>query len=291
MSRNILLTTIISLLTLTIFSCSGDKSDDKKKSEMEKKILFLHHSTGERIWYGNRSSIKAIFHRKFLKESAVSYWFRNYNKQHNTNYLIIEQDFPKRKPYGWNNYPFDYYTIWVKNAGPEPYLEEPTLEILTKDYDVIIWKHCFPVGDLMEDTGIPDINSEEKRVENYKLQYIALREKMHEFPNTKFLVWTGAALLKANTTEEKAIRTKQFFDWVRNEWDIHGDNVFIWDFYHWETEGDNYMKVKNAISNADSHPNNEFAGKVFPYLCARIVDIIESNGENTRITGEIKQAN
>ena len=32
--------------------------------------------------------------------------------------------FPKPNPYGWNNYPYDYYNIWVKNAGEELYMEE-----------------------------------------------------------------------------------------------------------------------------------------------------------------------
>ena len=50
-------------------------------------------------------------------------------------YFIEEKIFPKAEPYGWNNYPYDYYNIWVKNAGEQPFMEEPTLEILTKEYD------------------------------------------------------------------------------------------------------------------------------------------------------------
>ena len=36
--------------------------------------------------------------------------------------------FPKASPYGWHNYPYDYYDIWVKHAGNEPYMEEPSME-------------------------------------------------------------------------------------------------------------------------------------------------------------------
>ena len=60
------------------------------------------------------------------------------------------------------NDPYDYYNIWVKNAGNEPYKGEPTLEILTSKYDVIIFKHCFPSSNVEPDTGAPDINSKNK---------------------------------------------------------------------------------------------------------------------------------
>ena len=92
----------------------------------------------------------------------------------------------------------------LRMEGPNPYMEEPTLEILTKEYDVIIFKHCFPGSRILEDTGNPDINSDEKRIENYKLQYNALKQKMHEFPNNKFIVWTPAVNTKNQMTEDEA---------------------------------------------------------------------------------------
>ena len=88
---------------------------------------------------------------------------------------IEEMAFPKASPYGWHNYPYDYYNIWVKNAGNEPFMEEPTLEILTKQYQVVIFKHCFPVSNIQPDQDSADINSDFKSLSNYKLQYLALK--------------------------------------------------------------------------------------------------------------------
>jgi len=79
-------------------------------------------------------------------QGDVQKYFKNYNKKNNTDYFITEMPFPKSNPYGWKNYPYDYYNIWVKNSGDEPFMEEPTLEILTRDYNVIIFKHCYPVS-------------------------------------------------------------------------------------------------------------------------------------------------
>ena len=169
-------------------------------------VIFLHHSTGYNIWLGNTN--KYIY--KLTGKGDVQKIISTYNKKNKTNYKISERFFPKSSPYGWNNYPYDYYNIWVKNGGPEPFMKEATLEILTKEYNVIIFKHCFPVSRLTEDTGSPDINSSIKTIENYRLQYEALKNKMHEFPGNKFIVWTPAVNTSTTMTEGEAIRTRRF---------------------------------------------------------------------------------
>jgi hypothetical protein len=214
--------------------------------------------------------------------------FDDYNKEQGKKYFIKEMIFPKAEPYGWHNYPYDYYNIWVKNAGNEPYMEEPTLEMLTKDYQIIIFKHCFPVSNIFADEAASDINSNLSTLSNYKLQYSALRDKLHEFPGTKFILFTGAVQVKSNIKEDQAIRARDFFKWVTDEWDLPDDNIFLWDFYSLETEGGLYLKDEYAVSPTNSHPNSEFAGKVVGLLFNRIIDVIEKNGINTHVNGEMK---
>ncbi len=249
-----------------IYSCNNKNPEDMPR---ENKAVFLHHSTGNNIWKGNSS--KYLY--KIFKEGDVQKTIKKYNKENKTNLFIKEQVFPKNEPYGWNNYPYDYYNIWVKNAGDNAFMEEPTLEMLTKEYGLIIWKHCFPVSSIVEDTGKPDINSDKKTLENYKLQYNALKSKMHEFPDTKFIVWTGAALVQEVTDEESAKRMKEFVDWVKNEWNKEGDNIFLWDLYGLETEGELYLKEENAASSKDSHPNKSFSEKAAKLFAQRVVDV------------------
>jgi hypothetical protein len=261
------------------------KNPDRfQPKEGDYKIIFLHHSTGQIVWTGKPQGMNKI-KNIFSKVSAVPDWFEQYNKAKGTNYFIREQNFPKGNPYPWDNYPYDYYNIWIKNAGSSPYMEEPTLEMLTSDYDLIIFKHCYPVGLIEDDTGDPIIGSNEKRLENYKLQYEALREKLHEFPEKLFLLWTGAANVKSQTNPDYAARTRMFFDWVKNEWDIEGDNIFLWDFYELETEGGLYLTENNARNSNDSHPSVDFGARVALLFCERIVDIIETNGQKTTLTG------
>ena len=80
-------------------------------------------------------------------------------------------------------------------------------------------------------------------------------------------------------TEDEAIRTREFRDWVINEWDVKGDNIFVWDFYSYETEVGLYLAEKNAVSSENSHPNVEFAEGVAPLFGQFIIDVFESRVE------------
>ncbi|HZL09349.1 MAG TPA: hypothetical protein VFC65_05080 [Prolixibacteraceae bacterium] len=245
-------------------------------------IIFLHHSTGKNIWKGETSR---VFY-KIFKRGDVQSWFSRFNKNKGTNYQIEEMYFPNNEGgYGWKNYPYDYYNIWIRHEGENDFMGEPTLETLTKKFNVIIWKHCFPVGDILPDTGQGDVDSEAKRVENYKLQYIRLKEKMRSFPNVSFIVWTGAALTRGSSNPEKAQRAKDFFTWVKEEWDEPGDNIYLWDFNELECEGGLYMKDEYASGQVDPHPNKTFAKQVAPMFSQRIVDVIEGRGDSSSIKG------
>jgi hypothetical protein len=269
---------------------SFQKSDSLKNI----RLIFLHHSTGQNIWNGNQSTtlsrivgkINPRLSNKFHKKAALPKLFKKYNKEFHTNYIIDELTFPKNTPYGWNNYPYDYYNIWVKNSGEFLYMEEPTLEMLTKEYQIILFKHCFPVSNVQANKEPGNINSDFKSLVNYKLQYLALREKLLKFPDTKFMLFTGAAQLRSKISNDEAIRAKEFFDWVIKEWDLPGDNIYIWDLYNLQTEGDIYFKEKYATSFTDAHPNELFADYASKLLFNRIIDVIETNGSETTLTGK-----
>jgi hypothetical protein len=222
-------------------------------------VVFLHHSTGSVIWDG-----------------GVPAWFASYNAAAGTNYAITELAYPAGS-YPWDNYPYDYWNIWVNHAGPTPYLEQATLEMLTQQYDVIVFKHCFPVSNIEPDDGTPDVSSPEKKAENYRAQYEALKAKLRSFPANRFILWTGAAKLQIEISEDMAIRTRAFFDWVIGEWDEPGDNIYVWDFYDLETEGGIYLVPENG--STDSHPNPTFAATVAPLFSQRAVDVIQGIGD------------
>ncbi len=253
-------------LTLYAFWKSNTTSE-------EDKIIFLHHSTGKDIWNGgNGDNVPKII--------------ANYNLAHNTNIQISKSGYPSTPSYGWQNYPYDYWNIWVNHGEENQYKGQDTLIPLTTEYDVIIWKHCYPVSDVLENGASSSISSDTKTVANYKLQYEALKIKMKEYANTKFIVWTGAARVKSKTNEANANRAKAFFYWVVNEWDEKGDNIYIFDFRKLETEGGLYLKEDYAKNSSDSHPNSDFSEATAPKFVNRIINVVNGVGDNTSLTGE-----
>jgi hypothetical protein len=258
---------MISSCNRPVTGLSYDKPDTR--------VLFLHHSTGENVWNGDIDKTKSFLFRKIT--CMTPRLMKEYNDQNGKKISLEEQNFPKGKAYPWSNDPYDYYNIWVKNAGDTHYMTEPTLEMLTKKYDLIIFKHCFPVSKIVEDDNKPDVNSKIKTLANYKLQYNALKEKLHTFPKTKFIVWTGAALVESQTNDQEARRAKEFSEWVKNEWDQPSDNIFIFDFRELETQGGLYLKPEYAVSSIDSHPNKSLSTIASKSLVNRIIEVIGKN--------------
>ena len=242
-------------------------------SASSKKILFLHHSTGENVY----------------NDGGVPDWITSYNSDHGTSYDISERNYPA-DPYDWANYPYDYWNLWINNACDSDNTNIECMNTLIQSYDVIIFKHCFPGAAVESDTGSPDIASQTKSLENYKLQYRALRDMMDGYPDNLFIVWTLAPLHRLETTPDDAARAKQFVDWVNEEFlteegKIHS-NIAIFDFWKIVAEDDpnaslgkvNCLKYEYEGSHfgSDSHPNydaNQAAGPVFAQT---IITAIES---------------
>ncbi len=245
---------LLVLIVTVLTSCSQPENH---------RVIFLHHSTGENVFY----------------EGKVKEWIDQYNQETKNNIEITERAFPN-EPYEWKNYPFDYWNLWVNgNCDPEkPGIE--CLNTLAAEYDVIIFKHCFPGAQVLEDTGEADSTFERKSLENYKAQYRALRDLMDSYPDNLFIVWTLAPLHRLSTTPENALRARQFVEWVKNEWRSEDggerDNILVFDF--WELTAEHSENPDQGQVNClryeyerdhesdDSHPNvkaNEEIGPVF----------------------------
>jgi hypothetical protein len=238
------------------------------------RIAYLHHSTGEAIWKG-----------------GVPEFIKGWNAEHGTDYDITELTYPATtggvprllqrfvSRYPWENYPYDYWNLWVKHRGSSHDRGELNLDDLTRTFDVIVFKHCFPVSGIEPDGVSATVSSQEKTLANYRLQYEALKARLHEYPTKRFIVWTGPALVEPKTTPEEGRRARRWAEWVKSEWDTPGDNVFVWDFYALQTEGGLYFKPASAESPTNSHPNAAFSRAVAPLIGRRIVDVIEGRGD------------
>lgn len=236
-------------------------------------VIFLHHSTGANLY----------------NQGHVAQWFTDYNSAHGKSYTITERAYPDT-PYPWDNYPYDYWNLWINNQCNNTNSTIACLDNFCANYDIIVFKHCFPGADILEDEATPSVSSPIKTMANYQLQYRALRDLMDSYPNNKFIVWTLAPLHRLETTASNAARARQFVDWVKNDW-LQEDgkehaNIFIFDFYGYVAESNpspangqvDCLKYEYEKSHTDvnSHPNqlaNETVGPVFAQF---IVNVIEA---------------
>jgi hypothetical protein len=226
------------------------------------KAIFLHHSTGGGVY----------------SEGHVAEIISEYNAEHSTSYQVDEFNYPDN-PYPWENYPYDYWKLWVDGRCSADTAGIECLESILSRYDIVIFKHCFPGANIGED-GVPDITSSDKTLANYKLQYRALLDIFDLYPEKKFVVWTLTPQHRNATNTDEASRAREFVNWVKNSW-LNEDgnahpNVFIFDFFNIVAESNltpangqvNCLKYEyeGDHDGSDGHPNeqaNIIAGEAF----------------------------
>lgn len=240
------------------------------------KTIFLHHSTGGGVFYGG---------------NGLPQWFSDYNQSHDTEYEIEEFSYPN-SPYPWDNYPYDFWNLWV-NPGQCNNNQSGIrcLDWFAERYDVIVFKHCFPGAGIVPDNGNPLVSSGRKSIENYKLQYRALRELMDSYPDNKFIVWTLAPLHRNATDPQSAARAREFVNWVKDVWLTEDStahpNIYVFDFYGLAAESTpapangqvNCLKYEyeGDHNGSDSHPNAFANATIMPLFGQAIVDAITDN--------------
>lgn len=238
------------------------------------KILFIHHSTGGGVY----------------SQGNIANWFTNYNTTNGKNYQITERAYPDT-PYPWENYPYDYWNLWVNPSTTcnSSHANIECINTITQNYNVIIFKHCFPGAGIGPDEATSSVSSSSKTLGNYKLQCRALRAMMDGYPNNKFIVWTLTPLHRNATNADDAARAKQFVDWVKNTWLTEDGkshpNIYIFDFWGIVAESNatpangkvNCLKYdyEGSHTGDDSHPNttaNETAGPLFAQFVVNCIE-------------------
>lgn len=258
-------------------------------TEMQaQKVHFLHHSTGRNLWL----------------EGKVAEYIQNYNNKNGTNYLVTEYSYPNT-PYPWDNYPYDYWNLWINKTCSNSNLNIECIDQLTSKYNVIIFKHCFPGAQILEDVSNPKVSSDVKALNIYKLQYRALRDMMDSYPANKFIIWTLAPLHRLATNPANAARAKEFTEWVKNQWLTEDGkkhpNIYIFDFFGYAAESNtnppnglvNCLKYEyeRDHSSSDSHPNKLANETIGPFFAEFIIETLKNQSVETKIPETVKDVN
>jgi hypothetical protein len=79
-------------------------------------------------------------------------------------------------------------------------------------FDVVIFKSCFPVTAIASD----------EQLRTYQKYYITMRDTMDRYPDKLFIPMTPPPLRSSMTNAQQAERARQFSNWIISEEYMNG---------------------------------------------------------------------
>lgn len=225
--------------------------------------VFLHHSTGNRIWGPNGSS------------TSIPLEIEKYNDFLNLSedscFVVKQKSWPLDP---WDNEWYRWHTIF--NGEDTNAVIEPILE----DYQIVIIKSCYPSSDIL-DRGAPSdtLNFKRKSIFNYKWHWRNFVKKMGEQPDNYFAIWTNTPRIPSKTDDSRAILSDEFCRWAIDTLAMGLDptygtfpsNVYVFDFFHKLAGPDGKMLMEFATAIDDNHPNAAATELVAPQFVEEIM--------------------
>ncbi|MBN1966442.1 MAG: hypothetical protein JW910_17460 [Anaerolineae bacterium] len=215
----------------------------------------MHHSTGEGlIWQGGvREAFTAL---------GYEFWDHGYNGDGlvdpEGNYLGTNWDMPgdNTDPDGWR----DIFTQPVTSPPANTFSH-------MLEYDVIIFKSCFPASDIQSP----------EQFEDYRRYYLAMRDVMDQHPDKIFVPFTTPPLVPNSTSPDAAIRARQWADYLTSSDYLDGHpNIFVFDFFRLLADDQGYLRAEYRPDEWDSHPNEQANQAVGPMLVEFVDEAVRS---------------
>ncbi len=215
------------------------------------RIIFMHHSTGAGLIEGGGV-------RQSFTDRGYEFWDHGYNGDGlvdaEGNWLGINWDVP-----GDNTDPDGWHTIFLQPVTSPP---DNTFSHML-EYDVIIFKSCFPNADI----------TSEEQLEMYKSYYLDIRDVIDQHPDKLFIAFTNPPLTPNSTSPEAASRARRWAEYLTSPEYLDGHpNLVVFDFYSLLADEDGYLRAEYRPDDVyDSHPN-ELANRTIGPLFVDFVD-------------------
>jgi hypothetical protein len=226
--------------------------------------IFLHHSTGYRIWGPNDSP------------TSVQQEIETYNRTHG----FSDSDALTLAEQWWPPTPDNEWSRWHEifdNADPDA-----DLRYILAANKIVMIKSCFPSSSMWGGTGSASdtLTPQGKSIYNYKWHWRSMVSVMRTLPDNFFVIWTNAPLAPGVITIEEAIFSDRFCRWAKDTLAAGLDpvfgpfpkNVFVFDFFHKLAGSDGRLPIRYAVDSTDSHPNSAATQLVTPQLVREMFD-------------------
>lgn len=226
-----------------------------------RKIIFLHHSTGE-----------ALIAEEGVRERLTALGYEFYDHGYNDDGLRLANGQPANMNF---NIPDDNTDPDGFNAIFAQPLTSPPRNAFSHlmQYDVIAFKSCFPTSDIQSN----------EQLEEYKTYYRNIRTVMDKYPNKIFIVVTPPPLVPSATNATIAARARAFANWLKSAEYLNGHpNIFTFDFFNLLAESNPSARDYNMLRAAyradpnDSHPNERANREIGPQFADFIARAIQT---------------
>lgn len=209
-------------------------------------IIFMHHSTGQGLI--DQGGVREAF-----TKLGYQFWDHGYNEDGLTNASGEKPGVNWAVPDD-NTDPDGWQTIFAQRVT------KPASNTLSHmlEYDVIIFKSCFPTSDIQDDD----------QLENYRTYFLSIRDVIDKYPDKLFIAFTTPPLVPGSTSPEAAARARRWAEYLTSPEYLDGHpNIFVFDFFNQLADKDGYLQAKyRGEDPGDSHPNelaNQTVGPVF----------------------------
>ena len=223
--------------------------------------IFFHHSTGNNIWGPNGSNTSI--------PNEMSLY--NIQKGYTGNDVVtMDEDWFPSDDNEW----YTWHRIF-DNSDPNnniyPYFP---------NNKIIVIKSCFPSSKIVgQGSALDTLNNPSiKTIYNYKWHWRSILNKMKQYPETFFIIWTNAPLVPNSTNYIQAELAEHFCSWAKDTLSAGNDqlfglfpsNVYVFDYFHKLADENGMLKLEYATSSGDSHPNSDATELVAPQFVQEI---------------------
>ena len=221
------------------------------------RIIFLHHSCGHNL-------IEEGGVREGLTALGYEFYDHGYNddglRLADGSYTGTHFDVP-----GDNTDPDGIAAIFSQPLHDPP---DTTFSHLMQ-YDVIIFKSCFPTSNIGSD----------EQLDEFKGYYLTVRDRIDQYPDKLFIVVTQPPQVPGASDAAEGRRARALADWLASEEFLGGrSNVFTFDFFDLLAGDDNFLRSGYRYDDEDGHPNARANGEIGPQFVAFVDEAIRQAG-------------
>ncbi len=239
------LSTYLILLALLLIIITPVQAQDQPV-----RIIFLHHSTGHNLI--EEGGVRELF-------TNLGYEF--YDHGYNDDGLRLADG-------TWTG---ENYDIPGDNTDPDgiaelfsqPLNDPPDNAFsLLMQYDVIMFKSCFPTSNIESDEHLNEL----------KGYYLTVRDRVDQYPDKLFIVVTQPPQVPRSTDQDETTRARALANWLASDEYLGGRaNLVTFDFFDYLAGDDNMLRQEYRYNNRDAHPN-ELANQTIAPLFVEFTD-------------------